>query len=230
MRKLLSIVITTVMIAMFLIGCAGQEVVSTQPPEEEVVAESSLQESSTSQPEESAAENSTEQQVIEIGESSAMTLLKSLKGSLTSAIDEGGPANAIQFCNQEAIPLTTEVQENLGRGLEIKRTSFKYRNPDNAPDRFEEEALHYFEQLREENGELPQYYIQQIEESGEHRYYKPLQVGGLCLNCHGDLAQIDPAVQEVLAEKYPDDLAVGYKEGDFRGVVRVSIPAELLEE
>jgi hypothetical protein len=226
------------MIAMFLIGCAGQEDVSTQPAKEEVSAASEVEEESEG--EVSAASDaegsseagtlSSEEQVIEIGESSAMTLLKSLKGNLESAIDEGGPANAIQFCNQEAIPLTTEVQENLGRGLEIKRTSFKYRNPDNAPDSFEEEALHYFEQLREENGEMPQYYIQQIEETGEHRYYKPLPVGGLCLNCHGDLAQINPAVQEVLAEKYPDDLAVGYKEGDFRGVVRVSIPAELLEE
>jgi len=228
------------MIAMFLIGCAGQEQGSTQPPEEEAVVESSEQEHSTSEPEEPAASDTEgsseagtrtkEERVTEIGESSAMALLKSLKGSLESAISEGGPVNAIQFCNQEAIPLTTEVQENLGRGLEIKRTTFKYRNPDNAPDSFEEEALHYFEQLGEESGELPEYYIQQIEESGEHRYYKPLPVGGLCLTCHGDLDQIDPAVQEVIAEKYPDDLAVGYKEGDFRGVVRVSIPDNLLEE
>jgi hypothetical protein len=30
-----------------------------------------------------------------------------------------------------------------------------------------------------------------------------------------------------LAERYPDDEALGYAEGDFRGLIRVSVPAEV---
>jgi hypothetical protein len=37
-----------------------------------------------------------------------------------------------------------------------------------------------------------------------------------------------PEVAEALAQKYPGDLAVDYEAGDFRGVVRVSVPAEAL--
>jgi hypothetical protein len=36
-------------------------------------------------------------------------------------------------------------------------------------------------------------------------------------------------VRAFVAERYPDDLATGYELGDFRGFVRVSIPAEMVE-
>ena len=38
------------------------------------------------------------------------------------------------------------------------------------------------------------------------------------------------AILEYLEERYPEDLATGYSVGDFRGVVRVSIPADRLLE
>ncbi len=30
---------------------------------------------------------------------------------------------------------------------------------------------------------------------------------------------IDPKTKEAIAKKYPNDLAIGFKEGEFRGVV-----------
>ena len=44
-----------------------------------------------------------------------------------------------------------------------------------------------------------------------------------------DRKQIDSAVQAILDERYPGDLATDYSVGDFRGVVRVSIPADRVE-
>jgi hypothetical protein len=41
---------------------------------------------------------------------------------------------------------------------------------------------------------------------------------------------MDPGVRRVLSERYPEDLATGYEAGDFRGVVRVSIPAEMEDQ
>ncbi len=230
MPKRLMLTLTIIMVSL-LMACTRQQ---EQKPQQEVVTTESEQSSESQEAAEESADSTTEeslsleeQQVIEIGESSAMTLIKDIKGNLQNAMEEGGAVHAVEFCNEQALPLTDQVQENLARGLEIKRSSLKYRNPANAPDALEEEALRYFEQMLKENGQLPQYYSQEIAETGEHRYYKPLQAGDLCLTCHGQ--EIDPAIQEVLAKHYPDDQAVGYQEGDFRGLVRVSIPAESLK-
>ncbi len=60
-----------------------------------------------------------------------------------------------------------------------------------------------------------------------YRYYKPMKVGGLCLNCHGDKAAIDQQVLALLREHYPDDEATGYAPGDFRGLISVTVRREL---
>jgi hypothetical protein len=58
------------------------------------------------------------------------------------------------------------------------------------------------------------------------RYLRPVMVGTPCLTCHGRPAEIDPGVRAVLAEKYPDDRAVGYRPGDLRGAVSVTVLLE----
>jgi hypothetical protein len=120
------------------------------------------------------------------------------------------------------------VESSLEEPLLLKRTSFRYRNPDNAPDPAEEDALRFFESALLEEGRAPSYLVQGPSE-GEYRYYQPLFVGEMCLSCHGEPETLDPEVREVLSQRYPGDLAFGYEVGDFRGVVRVSIPVEVLE-
>jgi len=116
----------------------------------------------------------------------------------------------------------------LAAGMAVKRTSFRYRNPSNAPDEAEEMALRYFEETLAEGGQAPSSYVQKVSDT-EYRYYQPLFVGDVCLQCHGDPAAMDPAVRETLQAEYPRDLATGYEAGDFRGLVRVTVPAERIE-
>jgi hypothetical protein len=163
--------------------------------------------------------------VVEVAEPAAGQLLRTLLGRLDAALEEGGAASAVEFCSVEAIPLTRMVEAGLEGGLELKRTSFRYRNPDNAPDPAEEMALRYFEDAILQYGEAPAEYVQRASE-GELRYYRPLFVAEFCLQCHGDPAAMDPEVNAKLEAAYPGDLAVGYEAGDFRGVVRVSVPVE----
>ena len=167
--------------------------------------------------------------VVRIAEPAAAELLQTLVGRLMAAMEEGGPTHAIEFCSSEALPLTRTVQAGLGEGLDLKRTSFRYRNPDNAPDEAEEAALLYFEVAIQDNGQAPSSYVQRISEE-ELRYYKPLFVGEPCLACHGASESMDPGVRRVLAERYPEDLATGYEAGAFRGLVRVSVPSSALGE
>ncbi|MGC8942127.1 MAG: Tll0287-like domain-containing protein [Sulfurihydrogenibium sp.] len=166
-----------------------------------------------------------EQKIAQVGEETSMKLLKTLKGALMDAMQKGGPDEAVEVCSKKAMALTSQIEKETG--YSVKRTTFKYRNPANAPDKYEAEALRYFEEGIKK-GQMPQYYVQAINENGKvmYRYYKPLKVEGVCLTCHGDPNLMDKKLLEKIRALYPNDKAVGYKDGDFRGVVRVTIPAD----
>lgn len=166
--------------------------------------------------------------VVQVAEPAAGELMRTLVGRLTAAVEEGGAAHAVDFCALDAIPLTRLVEAGLEGDLGLKRTSFRYRNESNAPDEAEELALRYFEEQILAQGEAPPHYVQRVSEE-ELRYYKPLFVADFCLQCHGDPGTMDPQVRAKLEATYPGDLATGYKAGDFRGLVRVSVPANLVQ-
>ncbi len=158
-------------------------------------------------------------EVVAIGDSAASTLSRELMGRVRAAIDQGGPAYAIDFCSEQALPLTAAVADSLGVG--IKRTTMRVRNPKNAPDEWEQAALEFFESELTAGKPLPAYHIQRFD--GQVRYYKPIVVADFCMACHGPRESLDPAVRQALDARYPDDQATGYRPGDFRGVIRVDL-------
>ena len=165
--------------------------------------------------------------VFELGSSASQALMGTLVTQLTGAMQAGGAVHAVDFCSTSAIELTAGVAQE--QGLDVKRTSMKYRNPANAPDEDETEALRYYESALAETGVLPGALVRKAGRA-EYRFYRPLIVAPPCLGCHGPVGEIDPTVQAILDERYPDDLATGYEAGDFRGVIRVSVPADRVEE
>jgi len=171
-----------------------------------------------------------EKQIIAIGEETTAQLMTALKAHLTEALKENDLVTAFEVCATVAYSLTEEIQGRLPQGITVKRTSFKYRNLKNKPDPAEEKILRYLERTFAKNGSLPDYYIQYVKRLDEFRYYKPLTVGTLCLKCHGAIELLDKDVVRSLKENYPDDKARGYVLGDFRGTVRVAIPAEILKK
>ena len=160
------------------------------------------------------------------GGRAADALIAGLGSHLAAALSQGGPAAAVEFCSTRAIELTAGVSD--AEGLEMKRTSLRYRNPANAPDQHETEALRYFEAALDETRVLPDAWVQRVDRD-EYRYYRPLTVAPPCLTCHGSAAKIDPSVAEILEERYPGDVATGYAPGDLRGVIRVSIPTDRIQ-
>ena len=158
-----------------------------------------------------------------MGKPVAMELIKTLKTAVKTTIDTAGVDAAIEVCNVKAIPLTHGVESRQQRELDIKRTSFKYRNPENTPNEYEMIALNHYEALINQGEELPPFYTQKIVNEGDtmYYYYKPMKVAALCVVCHGDKEIIPKDVASRLDELYPDDKATGYKEGDFRGLIRV---------
>ncbi len=166
----------------------------------------------------------TRARVTTAGDSAAMTLVRALGGKLNGRLASGGPAAAIEFCAGEAQAITDSVAGTLGEGWHVKRTTLQTRNPRNAPDSLEALALEFFHGA-EAAGTEPEGYVQRTP-SGDYRYYMPLRMGHMCLECHGPRDGLDAAVREVLDSRYPADQATGYTEGDLRGVIRVTMPAE----
>ncbi len=161
-------------------------------------------------------------EIIPIGQQAAGMMLKILQSELMAAIEEMGIMGAITICNESALKLTDSLTQNLARVTKIKRSSLKIRNPRNEPDSYEREALMFFSA---DPKRLEEVYLQKIiDKSGTHfRYYKPLIIKPLCVFCHGPAENLTPDLTEKLKEFYPEDKATGYKIGDFRGVVRVSV-------
>ena len=164
--------------------------------------------------------------IIPEGNKISSDLLKSLKTELKNAISAGGFEKATEVCNLKALPITQKI-ENISNGnITIKRTTFKYRNPENAPDDIERSALEYFQNLLDKNEDIPDHYVQKVTKQDvvQYYYYKPLIVENVCLGCHGSPEKMDAKLLNQISRLYPEDKAMGYKEGDFRGLISVIIP------
>ena len=163
--------------------------------------------------------------VITTGENIFRSLIMELTSRLTTAIHDNGITGAIEVCNVEALPLTDIIRKSNNKVFQIKRTTNQYRNKKNKPDKFEKTALEYFGSFVRKGESLPSFYVQKIETSSVnfYRYYKPLTVMPLCLNCHGTSDNMSDDVIELLHRKYPKDKATGYSLNDFRGIVSISI-------
>lgn len=170
-------------------------------------------------------DDATREQVVAVGDPAAMSLVRTLGGRLNAHMADGGPPGAIAFCSAEAQALTDSVSGALDEGWAVKRTTLRTRNPRNAPDSLEAVALTYFQEAAGSDDGLPEHFVQ-VTPDGDYRYYMPLQLGHMCMECHGPRESLDPAVREVLDTRYPADQATGYAEGDFRGVVRVTVPRD----
>ena len=178
-----------------------------------------------------ALEQETNNKVVKIGESASSSLINELKKALKEALSSGSVEQGFSVCSEKAMDLTNSLEKGLPDGVRLKRVTNKHRNPANAPDKFEGQVLKLYEDLMSTGQELPVYHVQvQKDSNGEvYNYYKPLKVAGLCLNCHADRSNISNEVLTLIKNKYPNDLAHGYMEGDFRGLVKVAIPAAAIK-
>lgn len=123
-----------------------------------------------------------------------------------------GPAAAIEVCSQEAVEIAQRVGQE--HGVQIGRTSFKLRNPANAPRDW---VKPYVEQRVDSPQSLTL-------ENGNHGALFPIRLDVKCLMCHGGPDDMLEQVSQELAKRYPDDEATGFKQGDLRGWFWVEVP------
>ena len=156
-----------------------------------------------------------------------------LQTNFKSALKRGGFKEALNFCANNAQKITKKVQDNLPKGVKIKRVSKKFRNPKNAPDYIDTLAYSYFEQMFKRDKKYPEYWLAKLRNKKDHsdivyRYYKPIIVKKKCLSCHG--TNIKPSLLKTIRNKYPQDKAVQFHINDLRGFFAVEVTKEALIE
>ncbi|MBN2894303.1 MAG: DUF3365 domain-containing protein [Campylobacterales bacterium] len=159
--------------------------------------------------------------VIATGQKASSALLGELGGNLKKELEKGGALGAAKFCSHSAFELTQSVAAKQGQGVQIKRVSLKNRNAANAPLKDEAIVLESLEKLHVEGVMLPEYLVKQVD-ADTYKFYKPMLINKeVCLKCHGVVT--DAALKAELHSTYPTDKAMGYKSGDLRGAVVVTI-------
>lgn len=136
-------------------------------------------------------------------------LMESLKSDPTGT-------SGMMACANAAMPLTDEYNKQLPSNVKVRRTAIKYRNPANKPDSKDTEVMNNI--IASKN-----FAPVVVEMNDSYRVYKPLPMAQPCMVCHGDLKTMNQQTREKIKEHYPKDLAIGFKPGDFRGVVVTEI-------
>ncbi len=162
-----------------------------------------------------SAENYTQ-----IADKVAKDLLKTLGSNLKRELKTNGAVSALKFCNLNALKLTKKVSDKYGKSIDVKRVSLKNRNPSNYPVG-EELGILLTMQSHFKKGEKPKDIVH--DKGDVIKVYKPVVISkGVCLVCHGDIAKNKKLYSEI-KKLYPHDKAFGYKMGDLRGAIVVTI-------
>ncbi|RUM72728.1 MAG: hypothetical protein DSZ08_00380 [Sulfurovum sp.] len=123
---------------------------------------------------------------------------------------------ALSFCTGSAQSITQKINAKLPKYAKVRRTALKVRNHSNKPDATDIKVIQtYTKAIASKTFHADD--IKTIIEGNTTRVYKPLLAQKVCLKCHG--STLSPQIKNALHSAYPKDEAVGYKEGDLRGVI-----------
>jgi hypothetical protein len=153
--------------------------------------------------------------LLERGRSISQEMQGVLLSNVSNAMQNGGPAHAVAFCNSKAIPLTDSLS-NI-EGVKISRISNKNRNPNNKGTEQELELMDKFQQKKIKDTVL------QWDNDSKFTYYSTIKTGmPACMKCHGNVdTDINTETLSVLDSLYPEDKARNYSLGDFRGLWKI---------
>jgi cytochrome c551/c552 len=141
---------------------------------------------------------------------------------LTGELKRGGPAAAVAVCADSA---QVRTLRHYSSGIVVRRVGTRVRNAKNAPDSTESAVLAVFADAIAANRAMPDTAFTTRDASGQvvTHYMRAIRVQEFCLACHGPADSISASVKQVIAARYPDDRATGYRLGDLRGAISVTV-------
>lgn len=134
------------------------------------------------------------------------TFASSLKKALKQGLKEG-PHQALSVCKDQAPAIAKKISD---ASIKVGRVSHKPRNSLNIAQQWMREPIERYLKGKEKS---PIYKVKLS--NNENGYLKPIKTGVLCLTCHGQ--NIEPSLLKKIKQLYPNDQAIGFKQGDIRG-------------
>jgi hypothetical protein len=159
---------------------------------------------------------------LERARQTASALGQDLAGLVFSTLEREGAEAAVRVCSDVAQERT--AAHGTGE-LYVRRISDRLRNPLNEPDATERREFERMQELAAQ-GDLPSEIVRVVDHGSERSLHllRPIRIQQPCLACHGEPEAIAPEVRRILAERYPEDRAVGYTAGQLRGAISVRVP------
>ncbi|MBT3198037.1 MAG: DUF3365 domain-containing protein, partial [Gammaproteobacteria bacterium] len=132
-------------------------------------------------------------------------------------IESGIPLTdkTVGFLPAHSLPaVSKEFTKNWDtRGIEIRTSSDRPRNPNNRANPNEQIALNWFR-----NNDEEEIFTTIIRDN--FFYARPLWIVNSCLKCHGEQASAPPTIRDSYSSAYD------YKVGELRGIVSITTPIE----
>jgi hypothetical protein len=153
---------------------------------------------------------------LQKGDSIVKITFDTLRSALVTTIGQKGFTGALKYCNVQALPITS-LYASLD--ITISRVSDKNRNPGNALTELDKVQWDKFKAAFAKQDSLKAAVVTNKEDM---HYYKPILIQGMCLSCHGTPEnEISKDLLTEISTLYPADKAIGYKNGDLRGMWHV---------
>ncbi len=161
------------------------------------------------------------QQYLESGKKIASATAESMLAEVGKNMKEGGVAQAAPYCNAHANELTLKLAKE--HGVDIIRTSHLLRNGNNKPNEREAQIIEQYLKQATDKMELKPLVEQNAD--GSVQFYAPIQLAQKCTVCHGVLGEtLSKENDSIIKTLYPKDQAIGFKEGDLRGIWSIQFP------
>lgn len=135
---------------------------------------------------------------------------------LNRGFEAGGADQAIKSCHIDSLLMAQRITRE---GAAAGRTSDRLRNPTNTPKAWAAELVkaNAGRMARDVDGFA-------VDLGDAVGVMRPLVQRPICANCHGPTDKLSDVVRQELADRYPADKAVGFKEGEIRGWFWVEVP------
>jgi len=155
--------------------------------------------------------------VIEQGMLHINGFMGTLKPTLKSTLKQDPThATAMGACASIAMNMTDSYNATT-TDTKVRRTAIKYRNPKNKPDATDLAVMTQLKSTQDFTKPVA------VDMGDKYRVYKGLPTQKPCLICHAHEDAIKPKVLKIIKQRYPKDMATGFVEGEFRGVVVAEI-------
>ena len=146
-----------------------------------------------------------------------VSMQDSLLRQLHSKLAQGGPALAFGSCHVDTTDLTYRIAR--AEGIAAGVTSGRLRDPTNKPKGWAADivAAHTGRKAHDVKGFA-------VDLGDRIGVLRPMVQTKTCASCHGTLDELSPTVRRLIAERYPNDRATGFVEGEIRGWFWVEMP------